>query len=172
MKTLVHVIESSMPELRENLPPNLQIYHQLILRAESSVFWPGITADINKLRQGCGDRIAPSQQNTPPTPIRYSDYHFQQLCGDFFHYKGHYYLVCVDRYFNWPIVEEARNGANGLIDSLRRTFVTFGIPDEFSSDGGLELSSNQPQRSFVTGECIIGSHRYLSPTVIIGLKLA
>jgi len=28
MKTLVHVIESSMPELRENLPPNPQIYHQ------------------------------------------------------------------------------------------------------------------------------------------------
>lgn len=182
MKTLVDIIESGMPELRENLPPNLQIYHQhreqlsttdgvvmykdriiippslrprilsslhaahhgttsMTLRAESSIFWPGITADINKLRQGCGscDRIAPSQQNAPPTPIQYPDYPFQQLCGDFFHYMGHYYLVCVDRYSNWPIVEEARNGEKGLIDCLRRTFVTFGIPDELSSDGGPEL---------------------------------
>ena len=130
----------------------------MILRAESSVLWPGITADINKLRQGCEscDRIAPSQQNAPPTPIRYPDYPFQQLCGDFFHYKGHYYLVCVDRYSNWPIVEEARNGANGLIDSLRRTFVTFGIPDEFSSDGGPELSATSTTRFLRNSRPFVG----------------
>ena len=136
------------PRLRSTILSSLHAAHHgitsMTLRAESSVFWPGITSDIAKLRQGCSscDRIAPSQQNSPPTPIQYPDYPFQQVCGDFFHYKGHYYLVCVDRYSNWPIVEEARHGASGLVDCLRRTFVTYGIPNEFSSDGGPELSAS------------------------------
>ncbi|XP_057297661.1 uncharacterized protein K02A2.6-like [Hydractinia symbiolongicarpus] len=128
--------------LRSNILSSLHAAHHgvtsMTLRAESSVFWPGLTSDIIKLRQGCKscDHIAPSQQSAPPTPLNYPDYPFQQLCGDFFHYAGHNYLVCVDRYSNCPIVEEARNGASVLIDCLRRTFVTYGIPDEFASDGG------------------------------------
>ena len=50
-------------------------------------------------------------------------------------------MVIVDRYSNWPIVERAANGSQSLIDCLRRTFVTFGIPDELSSDGGPEFSA-------------------------------
>lgn len=30
----------------------------------------------------------------------------------------------------------AKDGAKGLIDTLRKTFSTFGIPDELASDGG------------------------------------
>ena len=185
MQKMVGIIESGMPDNREDLPPTLQVYHQhrdklsttdgvalyadriiipprlrkgilsslhaahhgttsMTLRAESSIFWPGITSEIIKLRQECNDcnRIAPSQPSAPPTQTPYPAYPFQQLCGDFLHHKGHYYLVCVDRYSNWPIVEEAKNGANSLIDCLRRTFVTYGIPDEFSSDGGPELSAH------------------------------
>jgi hypothetical protein len=47
----------------------------------------------------------------------------------------------VDRYSNWPIVEQSANGANGLIAALRRIFVTFGISDELTSDGGPEFTS-------------------------------
>ena len=66
-------------------------------------------------------------------------YPFQCVCADFFHYKGGNYLVIVDRYSNWPIVERAAKGSQGLIDCLRKTFVTFGIPDELASDGGPEF---------------------------------
>ena len=55
------------------------------------------------------------------------------------------YLVIVDRYSNWPIVERAQDGAKGLIASLRRTFVTFGISDELTSDGGPEFSASATQ---------------------------
>ena len=37
------------------------------------------------------------------------------------------------------IIERTTGGAKGLIDSLRRTFVTYGIPDELASDGGPEF---------------------------------
>ncbi len=39
-------------------------------------------------------------------------------------------------------MERATDGAKGLIDSLRRTFATFGIPDELASDGGPEFVSH------------------------------
>lgn len=111
-------------------------------RAESSVFWPGITPDITSLRASCQhcNRSAPSNPRAPPTPLTYPEYPFQCLCADFFHFKGHYYLVIVDRYSGWPTVERASSGCQGLVDTLRRTFITFGIPEELSSDGGPEFT--------------------------------
>ena len=63
------------------------------------------------------------------------DYLFQRVCSDFFQYKGINYLVVVDRYSNWAIVERSSNGTAELITCLRRTVVTFGIPDELASVG-------------------------------------
>ena len=51
------------------------------------------------------------------------------------------YLVVVDRYSNWPIVESAANGAAGLITCPRRIFATHGIADEITSDGGPEFTA-------------------------------
>ena len=62
----------------------------------------------------------------------------QCVCSDFFSYKGMTYLIVVDRYSNWPIVERTTGGADGLINCLRRSFATYGIPDEISTDGGPE----------------------------------
>ena len=45
----------------------------------------------------------------------------------------------MDRYSNWPMVEENAEGSNGLIAALRRVFVTFDIAEELSSDGGPEF---------------------------------
>ena len=52
----------------------------------------------------------------------------------------------VDRYSNWPIVERAQDGSEGLIASLRRTFITFGIPDELASDGGPEFTAGKTRQ--------------------------
>jgi hypothetical protein len=84
--------------------------------------------------------MAPSQPSAPPSATTPPSYPFQSLCADFFHYKGMNYLVIVDRYSNWTIVEKARDGAKGLIDCLRHTFSTFGIPDDLATDGGPEFT--------------------------------
>ncbi|XP_062597916.1 uncharacterized protein LOC134259340, partial [Saccostrea cucullata] len=52
-----------------------------------------------------------------------------------------HYLVVVDRYSNWPIVDQSAVGAQGLKTCLRRIFVTYRIPDELASDGGPELTA-------------------------------
>ena len=141
------------PSLRQDILTALHAAHQgvtsMTSRAETSVFWPGITSDLISLRNNCNhcNRMAPSQPSAPPMPLVYPLYPLQCVCADFFHYKGCNYLVIVDRYSNWPIVERAANSSQGLIDCLRRTFVTFGIPDELSSDGVRSLQPRQPESS-------------------------
>ncbi|XP_048583325.1 uncharacterized protein K02A2.6-like [Nematostella vectensis] len=140
------------PTLREVILKALHSAHQgvtsMTARAESSVFWPGITPAIVALRERCSycNRITPSQPSAPPYPPILPAYPFQCICADFFHYKGSTYLVAVDRYSNWPIVEKARDGSAGLVECLRRTFCTFGIPDECASDGGPEFVANPTQQ--------------------------
>ena len=140
------------PSLREAILTTLHSAHQgvtsMTARAESTVFWPGITPAITALRERCShcNRMTPSQPSAPPYPPTLPAYPFQCICADYFHYKGVNYLVAVDRYSNWPIIERARDGSAGLIECLRRTFATYGIPDECATDGGPEFIAHSTQQ--------------------------
>nr|XP_054764618.1 uncharacterized protein LOC129271260 [Lytechinus pictus] len=98
--------------------------------------------------KGCTqcNRIAPSNPSAPPAPLISPAFPFQCICADYFHYKGCNYLVIVDRYSNWQIVERSAHGANGVNTCLRRVFATFGIPDELASDGGPEFTAVASRR--------------------------
>ncbi|KAK3752546.1 hypothetical protein QZH41_003484, partial [Actinostola sp. cb2023] len=138
--------------LRQQILAILHSAHQgvtsMTARAESTVFWPGITPAITALRVNCShcNSMAPSQPSAPPFPSTTPAYPFQCICADYFQYKGFNYLVVVDRYSNWPVIERAQDGSKGLIDYLRRIFVTFGIPDECATDGGPEFKAAATQQ--------------------------
>ena len=152
------------PSLRHNVLTTLHAAHQgtstMLTRAESSVFWPGITRDVHEVRARCSKchQNAPSNPSAPPTPPILPAYPFQCICADYFSHRGVSYLVIVDRYSNWPIVEKATNGAAGLVTVLKNTFTTFGTPEELASDGGPEFTAS------VTQECLKdwGIHHRLS----------
>jgi hypothetical protein len=65
------------------------------------------------------NRITPSNPSAPPYPLMSPDYPFQCLCAYYFTHRDVNYLVIVDRYSNWPIVEKASGGATGLLTCLR-----------------------------------------------------
>ena len=142
-------------------------------RAEATVFWPSINPAIRVMRESCNhcNRMAPSQPSAPPTPITPPSYPFQLICADFFHYKGVNYLVVIDRYSNWPIIERSHNGTKGLIDCLRRTFVTFGIPDELATDGGPEFTSAATHSFYKFGASTTVCHQLRTPIQIAEQKL-
>lgn len=193
MIKLLSTIENGFPAHRDDLPMELQEYHQfradlsgidgvilykdrvvippclrrsvldalhsahhgistMAARIEASVFWPGITGAIQQLRSTCQDcdRNAPSQPNPPPTPPIIPRYPFQCICADYFHHKGSYYLIIVDRYSNWLIVERGQGGSKGLLTCLRRTFATYGIADECASDGGPEFIAAATQNFLIS----------------------
>ena len=139
------------PKLRPEILRSLHSAHQGVTsmnaRADSSIFWPGISRDISNLRMSCQscNRMAPSQPSCPPYLPTLPDYPFQRICADYFHFKCNQYLVIVDRYSNWITIEKSDNGSHGLIKTLRHIFATYGIPDELSSDGGPEFTSSDTQ---------------------------
>lgn len=141
----VVVPKSLQPRVLESLHSAHQGVSQMCSRAETSFFWPGMNPAISDLRAQCPDcnRMAPSQPDMPPTPPIQPVYPFQTVVSDYFTYQGRHYLIVVDRYSNWPIVEETASGSKGLIRALRRVFVTFGIAEELSSDNGPEYMANQ-----------------------------
>ena len=112
-------------------------------RAKASVFWPGITIQIQELRNNCQacHRIAPSNPKPPPTPSPDPVYPFQMICADYFCYGGHNYLVIVDRYSGWPYVCQLTGASPALVKKLREFFVTYGIAEELASDGGPEFTA-------------------------------
>ena len=165
------------PSLRQHILTVLHSAHQgttsMNARAEATVFWPGINPAIRVMRESCNhcNRMAPSQPSAPPTPITPPSYPFQLICADFFHYKGVNYLVVIDRYSNWPIIERSHNGTKGLIDCLRRTFVTFGIPDELATDGGPEFTSAATHSFYKFGASTTVCHQLRTPIQIAEQKL-
>ena len=136
------------PSLRLNFLSGLHAAHQgtssMDSRAETSIFWLGITTDIHATRANCNycNQMKPFQTALPPTPLIIAAYSFQCKCADHFQYQGMNYLVIVDQYFNWPIDKRAQDGSKGLMEMLQRTFATYGIPDGLSSDGGPKFLSH------------------------------
>ena len=137
------------PLLQSRIVENLHSAHQgvtsMFSRAQASVYWPGMTADIENARSNCRTchRNAPSHTapELPTTP-------FQMIYADFFQLKGKHYLVIGDRLSGWTEVVRFRPGTNssgssGLCQALRHVFVTFGVPEEISSDGGPEFTSGE-----------------------------
>ena len=162
------------PSLREEVLAHLHAAHQgvtsMTTRAETSIFWPGITPAIAALHAGCHqcNRIAPSNPSEPP--LLSPAYPFQCICADYFHYQGCNYLVVVDRYSNWPIVERSTHEADGLITCLHRIFVTFGIPDEQASDAGPEFTAVTNRRFLQYWGIIIALRQLHIPTATAGLR--
>ena len=121
------------------------------LRAQSSVWWPGITPQIKNKREMCQscNESTPTQPAPPPDPLPLPDYPFQQVASDYFQLGGHTYLVIVDRFSGWPVVTHCggSTGSSGkLRDCLRDYFATFGIPEELATDGGLTYMSYETQK--------------------------
>ena len=119
-------------------------------RAQDSIFWPGLSVDIQKKRDSCSSciREAPSQPRMPPIEPIIPNTPFECLAADYFHFAGKYYLVIADRLSGWTEVKEIKasaftNGAAGLCAALRSLFCVFGVPAEISSDSGPEFKSHE-----------------------------
>ena len=136
--------------LRSMVLDTLHSAHQgvsgMISRADQSVFWPGITLDIQKKRDNCltCTRNAPSQPMTKPVDPPSPEYPFQMLVGDYCSLYGINYLVVADRYSGWFSVYQCGKGtydADALIDVLKGHFGCFGVCTEFSNDFGPQFAS-------------------------------
>ena len=128
----------------------------MALLAQSAVFWPGITLELQKVRGVCRPCIknAPSHAKLDPIPPIIPTTPFEAVVPDYFDYHGMHYLVVADRLSGWIEIYKVKtgsqsSGSSGLILLLKRFFATFGIPKEVSSDGGSEFIALET-RDFLT----------------------
>ena len=107
--------------------------------------WPGINSDIEAFKQNCLTcrKIQPSQVHHTSFVPRIPSMPFESIVADYFDLSGKHYLVTADRLSGWPEVVQAApgEGAAGLCTALRGQFARFGVPSDFSSDGGPEFAS-------------------------------
>lgn len=119
-------------------------------RAKHTVYWPGITSDIENTRRACVycNKNAPSQPMMPPLPLASPDYPFQMVVGDYFNVKGKTWLVLADRFSGWLSVfyHPKEASTTSLISNLKSYFTTYGIAEHFSSDNGPQFQSSQFQQ--------------------------
>ena len=139
--------------LRASVLDSLHSAHQGVssmqMRAQSIVFWPGMTRDIENKRKSCSDcnRNAPSQAILPTDPAQPPSSPFENIYADFFDFGGYHYLVAGDRLSGFSEIFQTpsgtpNSGSVGLIKCLRKWFGTFGVPKELSSDGGPEFAAD------------------------------
>ena len=143
--------------LRPDILRNLHRAHQgstgMLLRAQESIWWPGYTNDVQRLREDCSTcrRNAPSQPSLPSVHPPIPDYPMQMLSSDYFFHKGKPYLVIVDRYSNWPTIRLCNTEtARELISALREFFAQYGTPEELTTDGGSQYTSSEVQQFLQT----------------------
>ena len=138
------------PVILRNLHSAHQGANSMIGRARHTVYWPGIDTAIRNTRYNCHkcNELAPSQSKEPismsPPPL----FPFQRICMDFFQLGHRNYLSIVDRFSGWIIVchFSNRTTSSELITVCRELFNTYGVPEEISSDGGTQFTSDQFQQ--------------------------
>ena len=107
-------------------------------RAEKTMFWPNMAADIANTRNHCSSCCAqfPGQSAEPPITLAPSGYPFQHICSDYLSVAGLNFCLVVDRFSNWLQVYSGK-GARNLIHLLGESFHSFGIPKSLTSNQGV-----------------------------------
>lgn len=117
-----------------------------INRARQTVFWVGMTADIQKYIDSCETCQKFKKSNTKePMIVRdVPEYPFQKVSTDLFQYGGKDYVMIVDNYSNWFDFTELKSTVSSeVIKYLKKIFGYFGEPEEVFSDGGPQYSSKE-----------------------------
>ena len=137
--------------LRKQIMSNLHAANQgmsgMKARANQTVYWPGMDAQMKNFKDTCADCLenSPSQQAEPLMLTPSPEWPFQQICMDYFD-LGHTYLSIVDRFSAWLSIYHIKNGeatSQMLITICREFFIAYGAPEEISSDGGPQLTANK-----------------------------
>ena len=130
----------------ESLHAAYQGVHGMQLQADQAVWWSGLAPAIKQVQAQCWvcHEVAPVLSQMTPTRPSIPNYPFHMVSADHFTLAGQNYLVIMDRFSGWPVVEHCGDtvgAATGLLRTLRTYFGTFGVPEELATDGKTVFTS-------------------------------
>ena len=111
-------------------------------RARCSVWWPGLSKQIEQLVQNCSICIKErSNRSEPLIPSVLPDRPWQKLAADMFQLNGQSYLLVVDYFSRYPEVALAnKTTSSDIITHMKSMFARHGIPEILISDNGPQFS--------------------------------
>ncbi|EZA47538.1 hypothetical protein X777_16207 [Ooceraea biroi] len=129
-------------EQRKEALEALHLGHQGIIkcrnRANSSLWWPGISRDIKQKIKQC--RVCAEHRPNRPEPLlpsKFPDYPWEVVAMDLFKFKDNWYLLVTDYYSRYPELYKVRNmTASVIIQCLTDCFARHGILFIVRSDNG------------------------------------
>ena len=135
------------PPLRKTLLDRIHSSHQGITKcremARQSIWWPGISKELEELIRNCQDCLKAQRQRPQPlTPTPLPSLPWQRVGSDLFGWKGAIYLIVVDYYSRFiEIAKLGRMTTTDVVTHLKSMFARHGIPETFISDNGPQYMS-------------------------------
>ena len=115
------------------------------LRARVSVWWPGISRQIEKMVQNithCLKERSPRKEPLIPTTL--PNYPWQKIETDLFVLNGTTYLITSDYFSRFPeVIKFTTTTATSVISALKSIFARYGITEQVISDNGPQYASQE-----------------------------
>ena len=129
-------------DLREGILERIHSGHlglrKCRLRANGSVWWPGLNADLAQYIEGCNIcRKHSSFQHYPLRTATLPRGPWEEVATDLFEFGSRDYLLVVDYFSRWvEVVEIADKSAETVINKLKGFWARYGVPQVMRSDDG------------------------------------
>ena len=133
--------------LREDILQKIHSGHQGITkcraRAKQSVWWPGISKEIEALVENCPTCCKTRVQFAEPLiATTFPKLPWQRVGTDLFEYKGMQYILVIDYFSRYiEIAKLSSTSSDAIITHLKSIFARHGIPQVVVSDNGPQYSS-------------------------------
>jgi transposase InsO family protein len=115
-------------------------------RANTGVWWRGITAEIKKIVKSCEhcQIYKCTQQKEPLQPTPLPDGPWQRVATDLLEENGRKYIVVVDYYSRYiELLQLYSTTSSAIIQKLKSVFARWGIPLVLVSDNGPQFSAKE-----------------------------
>ena len=117
--------------------------HKCRERARHSVWWPGISRQVEEMVKSCPECIKHNPQRPQPLlPSHLPDLPWQKVGTDLFELNKNTYLLIVDYFSRWIEVAKLNKlTSEEVINCTRSIFARHGIPEVVVSDNGPQYSA-------------------------------
>ena len=137
------------PPLRKTLLEKIHSGHQGITKcrelARQSIWWPGLSKQLEDLVLSCRECLKNQQQRPQPlNPTPLPKLPWQKVASDLIEWKQMVYLLVVDYYLRYiEIAKLTRSTTTEVVTHLKSIFARHGIPEVLISDNGPQYASRE-----------------------------
>jgi hypothetical protein len=112
-------------------------------RARSSVWWLGLSSQLEAVVKNCQKCIENTNDHAEPLlPTEFPKRPWQKVASDLFELNGQMYLLVIDYFSRYIEIAKLFNtSSQSVINHLKSIFARHGIPECFMSDGGPQYVS-------------------------------